>query len=118
MKNLMEICSLDEFIEKNQYPVVNDSSFAEDITKLQGMGYFLAVADVVEGETVKPGFGIAYILNEDYKRSGYILISSGGQNPDGSNPHFEYLVKDDALFWGALPGLDKDIAAYRKRRGV
>ncbi len=108
----MEICSLDDFIRDNQYPVVNNPSFVDNLINLEGRGYFLAVPELKKGSTVKPGFGIAYILTDEKKRSGYILISSGRQNPDGSNCHFEYLVKNDAIFQGAFPQLDKDIADF------
>lgn len=112
----MEICSLDEFIRENKYPVINDPSFIEDITKLEGKNYYLAIPERAEGSGAEPGFGIGYILNEASKRSGYVLISSGWQNPYGPEKYFEYLIKKDDLFWGALPKLDREIAKLVARR--
>ncbi len=91
-KKELSRCSLDEFLEDNTQKIRIHSSEevffvregkrvsltkGEDLALLKGLDFILESPFMKTGSDISKGFGCAYLLDPEGRRTGYQLISHG-----------------------------------------
>lgn len=110
-------CSLDDFIRNNTHPVLVDEFSRPvkfqgvnyvvppgalfDLRVLYGHGFQLESKNMREGTDLTKGVGLAYILDQEGKSTGYALGSQSSYDPAGKLKRREYKIEDvDVLHRG------------------
>lgn len=97
VKNEPSRCSLDEFLENNTQEIRIHSpeeiffvregkrislTRGEDLTLLKDFGFILESPFMKKDENLSKGFGWAYLLDPEGRRTGYQLINHGAEEKD------------------------------------